>query len=40
VLSTSQVSVWDALRHVGYGAPVPGYGRLLAKMLPTPLRES
>ena len=40
VLSTSQVSVWDALRQIGYGAPVPGYGRLLAEMPPTPLRES
>ena len=32
VLSTSQVSVWDALRQIGYRQPVPGYGRLLAEM--------
>jgi maleate cis-trans isomerase len=40
VLSTSQVSVWDALRHLGHTAPVPGYGRLLAEMLSTPLQEA
>ena len=29
VLSTTQVSVWDALRIVGYRGEVAGYGRLL-----------
>jgi len=29
VLSTTQVSVWDALRMVGYRGEIPGYGRLL-----------
>lgn len=29
VLSTTQVSVWDALRLVGYRGEVAGYGRLL-----------
>jgi maleate isomerase len=29
VLSTTQVSVWDALRMVGYRGEVAGYGRLL-----------
>jgi maleate isomerase len=40
VLSTSQVSVWDALRHIGYRAPVAGYGRLLGGMLTTPLQDA
>ncbi len=29
VVSTTQVSVWDALRLVGYRGEIPGYGRLL-----------
>src|SRR5262245_17433 len=29
VLSTTQVSVWDALRLVGYRGEIQGYGRLL-----------
>ena len=29
VLSTTQVSVWDTLRLVGYRGEIPGYGRLL-----------
>ena len=29
VLSTTQVSVWDALRMVGYRGEIAGYGRLL-----------
>jgi maleate cis-trans isomerase len=29
VLSTTQVSVWDALRLTGYRGEIPGYGRLL-----------
>jgi maleate isomerase len=29
VLSTTQVSVWDALRMVGYNKEISGYGRLL-----------
>jgi maleate isomerase len=29
VLSTTQVSVWDALRIVGWRGEIPGYGRLL-----------
>lgn len=29
VVSTTQVSVWDALRMIGYRREVPGYGQLL-----------
>ena len=29
VLSTSQVSIWGALRRIGYRGSIPGYGRLL-----------
>ena len=29
VLSTTQVSIWEALRRIGYHRPVPGWGRLL-----------
>ncbi len=32
VLSTSQVSVWDALRMIGYRKAVPGYGGLLRSL--------
>jgi maleate cis-trans isomerase len=32
VLSTTQVSIWAALRKIGYPNPIPGYGRLLAGM--------
>ena len=33
VLSTTQVSVWDALRIVGYRGEVPGYGKLLRTLV-------
>jgi maleate cis-trans isomerase len=29
VVSTTQVSVWDALRLIGYRGEISGYGRLL-----------
>jgi maleate isomerase len=29
VLSTSQVSIWGALKKIGYTGSIPGYGRLL-----------
>jgi maleate isomerase len=29
VLSTTQVSIWGALRKIGYEGSIPGYGRLL-----------
>jgi maleate isomerase len=29
VLSTTQVSVWGALKKIGYSGSIPGYGRLL-----------
>jgi maleate isomerase len=29
VLSTTQVSIWEALRRIGYDQPVQGWGRLL-----------
>ena len=29
VLSTTQVSIWGALRKIGYTGSIPGYGRLL-----------
>ena len=32
VLSTTQVSVWAALRMTGWTKPIEGYGRLLARM--------
>jgi len=32
VVSTSQVSVWDALRMIGYRREIPGYGRLLRSL--------
>ena len=32
VVSTSQVSVWDALRMIGYRREVPGYGQLLRSL--------
>jgi maleate cis-trans isomerase len=32
VVSTTQASVWDALRMVGYRGEVPGYGRLLRSL--------
>lgn len=33
VLSTTQVSIWAALRKIGYPRPISGYGRLLADRL-------
>lgn len=32
VVSTTQVSVWDALRMIGYRREVPGYGQLLRSL--------
>lgn len=32
VVSTTQVSVWDALRMIGYRKEVPGYGQLLRSL--------
>jgi maleate isomerase len=32
VVSTSQVSVWDALRMIGYRREIPGYGQLLRSL--------
>lgn len=32
VLSTTQASVWDALRMIGYRREVPGYGQLLRSL--------
>jgi maleate isomerase len=32
VLTSNQAQLWDALRLVGYGRPVHGYGRLLADL--------
>jgi maleate isomerase len=32
VISTSQASVWAALRMIGYGQPVTGYGKLLREI--------
>ena len=29
VLSTSQVSIWGALKKIGYTGSIPGYGKLL-----------
>ena len=34
VISTTQASVWAALRIVGHGEPVTGYGRLLRELAP------
>ena len=39
VVSTSQVTVWAALRAIGYDQPVHGYGRLLREHL-TPQRAA
>lgn len=35
--SSNQCLLWDALRHGGYGAPVEGFGRLLAEPRGAPL---
>ena len=32
VISTTQASIWAALRAVGHAEPVPGYGRLLREL--------
>jgi maleate isomerase len=32
VLSTTQVSIWAALRKIGYPGPISGYGRLLSEI--------
>ena len=32
VISTTQASVWAALRAIGHTEPVPGYGRLLREL--------
>jgi maleate isomerase len=32
VISTTQASIWGALRAVGYTEPVPGYGKLLREL--------
>jgi maleate isomerase len=32
VISTTQVSVWDALRIIGYRREIPGYGQLLRSL--------
>jgi maleate cis-trans isomerase len=32
VLSTTQVSIWAALRKIGYPRPIHGYGRLLSEI--------
>jgi len=37
VISSTQFSIWAALKTIGYGGPVAGYGRLLAEMPPLPL---
>ena len=29
VLSTTQVSIWGALKKIGFKGSIPGYGRLL-----------
>jgi maleate cis-trans isomerase len=34
VVSTSQVSVWDALRMIGYRGEIPAYGQLLRSLAP------
>lgn len=34
VISTTQASIWAALRAIGHDAPVPGYGRLLREIAP------
>lgn len=34
VISTTQASIWAALRIVGYTAPIDGYGRLLRELAP------
>jgi maleate isomerase len=34
VISTTQASIWAALRIVGYTAPIEGYGRLLRDLAP------
>jgi maleate cis-trans isomerase len=36
VVSTTQVSIWEALRRVGYDRPVAGAGRLLRDYMATP----
>jgi len=32
VISTTQASIWAALRAIGHAEPVPGYGRLLREL--------
>lgn len=34
VITTTQATVWAALRAVGHAGPVPGYGRLLREIAP------
>ncbi len=34
VLSTTQVSIWGALRKIGFGGAIPGFGRLLRTFEP------
>jgi maleate isomerase len=34
VISTTQVSIWAALRIIGYRQPIEGYGRLLRELAP------
>lgn len=36
VISTSQASIWAALRIVGYSGSIPGYGRLLRELARAP----
>ena len=36
VLSSTQFSVWTALKTIGYGGRIEGYGRLLREMPPLP----
>jgi maleate isomerase len=39
VLSSTQFSVWAALKTIGYGGRIEGYGRLLEEMPPLPARS-
>ena len=40
VITTTQATVWAALRAVGYTAPVNGYGRLLREIAPARDRQT